>query len=243
MNIKLNDKVLHLSFADEPLPRADFFCGQFTKRQVGTRPYKQIEKHTTILPFDDKEFDIVIATHLLQFVDNPKTIFDEIRRISRSALLKEYSEFAEILFGWPDHLNVLDIENEKLIIRRKNPDKYTKFGPFFHQLYQEDASFHEIVNKNDNIFKLTFDWYEADDEIIPSTTEIKTGTSKVSLFNDNIVEDENGILISNPKSNKIDNELMSIIKQSVATLRTSVVEYFDRDRVELAKVQQIYTIE
>ena len=39
MYINARDTVLHLSFRDEPISRADIFCGQFNKKQLANRVY------------------------------------------------------------------------------------------------------------------------------------------------------------------------------------------------------------
>jgi len=158
------DKVLHFSFGDEPFGKASVFCGQFTKRQIANKSYKPLDPSVIKLPFKDKAFDIVYISHVLQFVNHPTKVLEEIKRISKSAHIKEHSEFAETLFGWSEHRWVMVVEDGQLIIKEKN-EKYGKFGPFFHGLYAEDPTFYDYVSANEGLFKIAVDWYEEDDEI------------------------------------------------------------------------------
>jgi SAM-dependent methyltransferase len=158
------DKVLHFSFGDEPFGKASVFCGQFTKRQIANKSYKPLDPSVIKLPFKDKAFDVVYISHVLQYVNHPTKVLEEIKRISRSAHIKEHSEFSEVLFGWTEHKWVLVVENGNLIIKEKN-EKYGKFGPFFHGLYAEEPNFYDYVSANEGLFKIAVDWYEEDDEI------------------------------------------------------------------------------
>lgn len=248
MHIKHTDTVLHLSFEDEPFERSNILCGQFNKRQVGNKPFKQLERDALLLPFKDKQFDVVYGSHLLQFVDHPVEIFNEIRRISKAAYIKEYSEFAEILFGWPNHQWVLDIEHDKLVIRRKNPARYHKFGPLFHTLYQDDASVHEAFKKHDSILKIAFDWYETDDIITKSekvvveeeTLFLPDAETEAEITEDSIHED----ILDEPITEEPTIVLLEDEEQTTVEviLKSSQSDHFDYERHELGTMQQLMDI-
>lgn len=161
MNIDPNAKVLHISFGDEAFIRADVFAGKFNKRQIGGKQYEELKIDGKKLPFGDKEFDFVYCTHVLQYVDHPQDILQEVLRICKKAHFKEYSDFAETLFGWGEHKWVLFVENGQLIIKAKN-DKYSRFESLFHHLYVNSPEFYQYHQKNPGLFTLAFDWDEKD---------------------------------------------------------------------------------
>lgn len=163
--IKPNDKVLHLSFDDVAFGRADVFAGSFSKKEITNKTFKQLDLNVTTLPFSNKSFDFVYCTHVLQYVDNPLKIIDEVRRVGKSAQFIEHSEFAEYLFGWTNHKWIVCVENNCVVIKQKN-DRYGKFGPLFHGYYKDDPVFFDFVQANVSIFKTAVDWFEEDDEII-----------------------------------------------------------------------------
>ena len=234
MHIRTADTVLHLSFEDEPFERANVLCGQFNKRQIGIKSFKQIERNSALLPFKDKQFDVVYSSHVLQIVDDPVFIFNEIRRISRAAYIKEYSEFAEILFGWPSHQWVLDIENDKLVVRRKNPQRYHKFGPLFHTLYQDDQNVHEAFKKHDSILKIAFDWYESDDIVVKSEKPLLIDYDIEIEENEDepeVIEDDAVIVVEETKKDI-----------TTPVLKSSQSDHFDYERHELGFIQQLIDI-
>lgn len=245
MHIKQTDNVLHISFEDEPFERSNVLCGQFNKRQVGIKPFKQLERDVIILPFKDKQFDVVYCSHLLQFVDNPVAVFEEIRRISRAAYIKEYSEFAEILFGWPNHQWVISIEGDNVVISRKNPGRYHKFGPLFHTLYQDDQNVHEAFKRHDSILKIAFDWYETDDIIVQDALLEVESDEEV----ENEIEEDD-----NPEEDSVDfddvddiEEIEEIFeKEDVKTIpvfKSSQSDHFNFERFSLGKIQQLIDIQ
>jgi SAM-dependent methyltransferase len=251
MHIKHTDNVLHISFEDEPFERSNVLCGQFNKRQIGNKPFKQLDRDVTILPFKDKQFDVVYCSHLLQFIDHPVEIFEEIRRIAKAAYIKEYSEFAEILFGWPTHQWVITIEGSELIISRKNPSRYHKFGPLFHSLYQDDTSVHEALKKHDSILKIAFDWYESDDTIIENThieTETKTELitdeedENYQDYEEEIITEEDALLVG------VEDEINEVEEtyekpKTMALLKSSQSDHFNFERHKLGNIQQLIDIQ
>jgi len=238
VQIKPGDSVLHLSFGDEAYAKANYFCGNFNRRQVGDKPFKQIDIDCVNLPFEDKQFDIVYCSHTLQLVEDPEAMLKEIMRIGRAAHIREYSEFAELLFGWPNHKWVIGIEDDKLVIKKKNPDRYSKFGPLFHRLYAEDPDCHRILTESEVITKISFDWYETDDEF-----------TFVEVFDSWDDEDDDEIMMNRsrntretnivPKVNSSSKKMKKVVTPVFKPMQTA---YFDFDRIELGKVKKLLDI-
>jgi len=254
MHIKQTDNVLHISFEDEPFERSNVLCGQFNKRQIGNKPFKQLDRDVTILPFKNKQFDVVYCSHLLQFIDHPVEIFEEIRRISKAAYIKEYSEFAEILFGWPTHQWVITIEGEEVIISRKNPSRYHKFGPLFHTLYQDDAGVHEALKKHDSILKISFDWYESDDIIVQNTeVECENKIESDLILEEDLDEDfvdEELVDETLESVEEITSDILIGIedetieeKKSIPLFKSSQSDHFNYERYKLGNIQQLIDIQ
>jgi len=219
--IKPNDKVLHVSFADAAFGRADVFAGTFSKKEIANKTFKPLEKNTTMLPFKDKSFDFVYCTHTLQYVDHPMKIIDEVRRICKSAQFIEHSEFAEYLFGWPDHKWIVSVEDNSLVVKQRT-DRYGRFGPLFHGYYQDDPVFSDCVASNTGLFKVAVDWYEEDDQKIVEEYE-----------EEEFVVPEEG---SNEAAGvKVVKKTKEIVKP---VFRPCQTEYFDEIRYEIGKISQ-----
>jgi len=162
MDIMPGDRVLHLSMGDEAFGKADVFCGSFSKRQVANREYKPLSIESRKLPFQDKAFDYVYTSYFLQYIKYPQDLLAEIRRVGKRGHIKEHSEFSEQLFGWAEHLWVITIENGELIVKEKNKERYERFGPYFHGLYQNDPVFFDYISQNVGLMNIAVDWYAED---------------------------------------------------------------------------------
>lgn len=173
MQIQPTDHVLHLSFDDEAYGRADIFCGHFNKRQVANKTYKPIDYSTAKLPFKDKTFDFVYVTNVLAYTHQPEMMLDEIKRVAHRAHIRERSEFAEIIFGWPDTRWIISVENMNLIIKSKNEQKIGRFGPFFHGLYANDPTFFDLISQGTGLLNISVDWYEEDDHVVEEEVEVE----------------------------------------------------------------------
>jgi ubiquinone/menaquinone biosynthesis C-methylase UbiE len=126
------------------------------------------------LPFKDKAFDFVIASHVLEHSDDPAKFLDEIQRVSKAGYIEVPDAFMERINPYPDHRLEITIRSGKLIIRKKNAwradselvelyedrvkDIMTRHVmpeyPFdFHVRYYWDEKIeYEIINPNIKIF-------------------------------------------------------------------------------------------
>jgi len=265
MNISPEATVLHLSFDDEPFGRADIFCGKFTKRQIANKHFIPVDHTADKLPFKDKQFDFVYASHVLQYVNKPVKMLNEIKRISRAAHIKEHSEFAEMLFGWNEHKWVLNVENGILVIKDKNPDKYGRFGCLFHQLYHDDTLFYDTLGLCEGILKIGFDWFEEDDQVMfvvdkdaEEEFECEDNEPKLPKMLDEIEDDEDDDeeydddddeeyekpkAKVKPIAKPVPKVKKTPRKKIVKTIfRPAQTEYFDDVRVELGEVSNQVSI-
>lgn len=72
------------------------------------------------LPFKDKEFDFVIASHVLEHSLDPVRFLDEMQRVSRAGYIEVPDAFMERINPYPDHRLEITARNGQLIIRKKN---------------------------------------------------------------------------------------------------------------------------
>ena len=133
--------------------------------------YKEKKKFTLIknkkLPFDNNEFDFVIASHVIEHVEDFSSFINELQRISSQGYIELPTRLGDNLIfeNTTDHLwwFVFDDLKKKLIACRKK----TKLEPFLSvasgkklsdmfresfviELYWKDSIEHEINDKIDN---------------------------------------------------------------------------------------------
>ena len=247
MDIQPTDHMLHLSFSDEAHGRADVFCGHFNKRQVANKTFKEIDYSTIKLPFKDKTFDLVYATNILAYAHQPIKMFEEIKRIGKRAHIKERSEFAEMIFGWQETKWIIDVENNELIIKSKNPQKIGRFEALFHNLYATDPTFFDYASKNPGIMNVSVDWNEEDD--ITEEIEIEEEEFYVPVSEEEKKEEKKEENLENKKEEKSEFEDTNISqahtrkvkkkkKITKTIFRPCQTEYFDDYREVLGKISE-----
>ena len=117
------------------------------------------------LPFSDKEFDFVIASHVLEHVENPEFFINELQRISNKGYIEVPTTLEDNLVfeNKKDHLWHIDFDddNKKLYINKKvqvfepilTVSSSQKFRNFFRnslviELYWEDKIDYTFSNEN-----------------------------------------------------------------------------------------------
>ena len=131
---------------------------------------KFIKLNDKILPFNDKEFDFVIASHVVEHVEDVDFFIKELQRVSS----KGYIEVPTILEDnlvfenkndhiW--HLEFDDVENKLLISKRiqfiepiLTVSSIKKFSKYFKQslileLFWENSIDYNIINKDGENFE------------------------------------------------------------------------------------------
>jgi SAM-dependent methyltransferase len=86
------------------------------------------------LPFKDKEFDFVIASHVLEHSLDPVRFLGEMQRVSKAGYIEVPDAFMERINPYPDHRLEITVRNGKLVIRKK---KAWQVDPELVELYED----------------------------------------------------------------------------------------------------------
>ena len=71
------------------------------------------------LPFRDKSFDFVIASHVLEHAKDPARFLEEMQRVARAGYIEVPDAFMERINPYPDHRLEITVRDGKLLIRKK----------------------------------------------------------------------------------------------------------------------------
>jgi SAM-dependent methyltransferase len=104
-------RVLDVGSGHNPHPRANVLLDKHLKDDTerSGKPIKIdeekdfVEGNAESMPFGDKEFDYIIASHVAEHVDNPERFCKELMRVGKRGYIETPSKFAEILFDEPYH--------------------------------------------------------------------------------------------------------------------------------------------
>jgi antitoxin component of MazEF toxin-antitoxin module len=88
------------------------------------------------LPFKDKQFDFVIASHVVEHSIDPIRFLDEMQRVSKAGYIEVPDAFMERINPYPDHRLEITVRNGRLLIRKKQA---WQVDPELVELYEVSA--------------------------------------------------------------------------------------------------------
>ena len=110
------------------------------------------------LPFRDKCFDFVIASHVLEHSANPEIFLCELQRVAKAGYIETPDSFMERINPYWDHRSEVTVRNGVLLVRKK-PNWQT--DPELVELYEERAKnliASSVIPSNPFIFHTRFYW-------------------------------------------------------------------------------------
>jgi SAM-dependent methyltransferase len=164
LKIRPGDKILEVGSGNRPRRRSDILCDRFIDDNVQRARQEQIriDKRPFVvangeaLPFKNKSFDYVIASHILEHVDNPERFVAELMRVANAGYIETPSELGEKLFGWSFHKWTVRLEDDSLVLRPRISD--SPFGDYFHRFYEESHLFAEAIDSRFHDFYVCYEW-------------------------------------------------------------------------------------
>lgn len=127
LGIRPRDLVLDLASGQDPHPRANILCDKFaadnTERSCHAsllvdRPL--VLADATETPFPDKAFDFVFCSHLLEHMEDPRRLLEELQRIGRRGYIETPSKIYEKINGWEFHRWFVSLEGNRLVLEAKD---------------------------------------------------------------------------------------------------------------------------
>jgi ubiquinone/menaquinone biosynthesis C-methylase UbiE len=157
-----NPKILDIGSGHNPKEDAGVCVDKYLdnvsrgKNIIIPNDVKFIEADVCDLPFDDKEFDYVHFHHVIEHVEDVDKALKEIMRVGKKGIISCPTSLWEKLFGRGYHINLVDLEDGKLIIRKKPEGYCSKFGG--DELYRECPLFKKKFAENNHLFTIYYEW-------------------------------------------------------------------------------------
>lgn len=170
VTIAEDDRVLEVGPGACPHPRADillekrFSTAAEMFRQRGHMPPLATEKAVVYFeggkfPFNDKEFDYCICSHVLEHVEDVAFFCSELSRVAYRGYLEFPAVYYDYLYDFPEHVSLLNWENGVVNYMPKAVSGLERFKPvtgfFFSTLTQGYDAF---IRSFKNAFFQGFEW-------------------------------------------------------------------------------------
>jgi SAM-dependent methyltransferase len=158
---------LDVACGAKPFPLADVLCDLHFEpvpdrrmRELVTEGKPFVLCDCRYLPFKDKAFGFVTCYYLVEHIDDPWSLFKELKRVSKHGYIQCPSWFNEILYGEKVHKWIVLKRYGKLYVKRIGNGKRVRisFGFIFHRLYGLPAwqVLHAIIDETLHLFTVSY---------------------------------------------------------------------------------------
>jgi len=162
MKIGPDDLVLDVGSGHNPNPRSDILCDRYVEDDTERGGAIQVDRPLIVadghnLPFKDKAFDYVIASHIIEHMDDPARFCSELQRVAKRGFIASPTELAEHMFYWTFHKWYVNKVNNRLVLHPK-VDVPNIFGDLFDYLYEYNPWFARFHRSLPDMFWMEYEW-------------------------------------------------------------------------------------
>jgi SAM-dependent methyltransferase len=168
--IRAGDLVLEVGSGRKPMIRSDVLCERYLaddlertgEALVVDRPL--VAANAEALPFQDKTFDVVYSSHLIEHLDAPERFLEECMRVARRGVIECPSEMGEKFIGWAFHKWFVRVEDGVLtLVEKDRPIFDATLSSFCHdgeQRRRDGGPLTRFYWAYEHLFEVSFQWRE-----------------------------------------------------------------------------------
>lgn len=194
--------VLDVGAGGNPYPRSDVLMDRLTGAEHRCGESMMIDRPVVFgdasrMPFKDKAFDFVIASHILEHMAEPETFLKELQRVGKAGYIETPNALFERLCPYHIHcLEVLDKDGVLHIHKKRGPVEDSFLGnqglledgtPWGRQMFDSPQMFHVR-----HFWKGEIRYKVANPEVSAQWIEDINAHSEVGEVKDSYLTDETG---------------------------------------------------
>ncbi|MER3520881.1 MAG: hypothetical protein C4317_01030, partial [Acidimicrobiia bacterium] len=191
---RIDGLVLDVGSGNSPFPRADVLAEKFllddSNRIWGQKPVLSapvVACDAEALPFSDKTFDFVVASHLLEHVDRPDRVMLELSRVGKAGYIECPDEAYDKLDSPPYHRWFVEQRGDRLVFKQKQNAVFDEgIKALTHDTLYKDRGFWAVFWRRLERFFVMYRWEgKIDFEVhYLSLPTGEKGTAERSVFDD-----------------------------------------------------------
>jgi len=166
-----NGLVLDVGSGGRPYPRSDVLLDRLTGAEHRCGEGMMMDGRAAVfgdakqMPFKDKAFDFVIASHILEHISEPEAFIREMQRVGRAGYIETPSAIFERLEPHSIHcLEVLNIHGSLRIYKKKQGVEDSFLGT--QRLFKDDPAWAKFFYEAPDIFHVRFYWKDSIDFVV-----------------------------------------------------------------------------
>jgi hypothetical protein len=202
LHVKPTDLVLDVGAGGNPYPRADVLMDRLSGSEHRCGKLMLIDRlavfgNASKMPFKDKAFDFVVASHILEHMADPELFLKELQRVGKAGYIETPNVIFERLYPYNIHcLEIIEINGILHIHKKHGPVEDSFLGT--KNLLSTDSVWGKYMHDSPEMFHVRYFWkdeikYEVSNPQISAQwiEEIYTN-SKVGDIKDSYLTDESG---------------------------------------------------
>lgn len=156
------DLVLDVGAGGNPFPRSDVLMDRLTGAEHRCGESMMIDRPVVFgdasrMPFKDKAFDFVIASHILEHMAEPEVFLKELQRVGKAGYIETPNALFERLFPYHIHcLEVLDKDGVLHIHKKHGPVEDRFLGT--KDLLAEGTPWGSVMHDSPQMFHVRYFW-------------------------------------------------------------------------------------
>lgn len=164
IEIKDDWMVLDIGSGHNPHPRANVLTDRYLEENIDRsgKSIKLDKKRPFIicdaqyLPFKDKTFDYIIASHIAEHVENPEKFCKELMRVGKRGYIETPSKIGELLLTESFHKWYVYVKDSVLVFERKRNNK--PVSESFYRIYYFNMNRlgHKTLSTSNRVLYLFF---------------------------------------------------------------------------------------
>lgn len=159
-----NALVLDLGSGGNPYPRSDILLDRLGGAEHRSGVAMKIDRlaimgDATKLPFKDKAFDFIIASHILEHMPNPEVFLREMQRVGKAGYIETPNFLCERLIPSDAHcLEVALVDGVLLLHKKKTPLEDFFIGSM--RLLESDNDWRRVFQADPSLFHVRYFWVD-----------------------------------------------------------------------------------
>ena len=161
--VESSDLVLEIGSGGNPYPRSNVLLDAAISSKerpeidlISDRPL--VIGIAECMPFKDKAFDFVIASHILEHSSEPIKFISEIQRVSKAGYIETPIGWFEQLSPFIFHRLEIKVYKNTLYIKKKSSWKYSDFSNEWEENIKNTKLLYKFILKNPEIYHVRFYW-------------------------------------------------------------------------------------
>lgn len=158
--------VLEVGAGGNPYPRANILLDAMESTIERNEQNLIIDRPLVLglceeLPFKDKSFDFVIASHVLEHTDNPEKFLSELMRVGKAGYIETPEGWFEKMCAFTYHRLEVSSQNNSLLIRKKTSWKPEEIAKLWDIKLAHSKVLLDFLRVHPDLYHLRFYWKDS----------------------------------------------------------------------------------